>query len=50
LNIPSIIGRLSCRLGFHDFKVVEATLGFGDAGGAQKVKCRRCGVIMSRSA
>ena len=27
MDIPSIIGRLLCRLGFHDFKVVEATLG-----------------------
>jgi len=33
LDILSIIGRLLCRLSFHDFEVVEATLGFGDAGG-----------------
>ena len=50
LDIPRLIGRLLCRLGFHDFEVVEETLGFGDAGGTQKVKCRRCGVFMSRSA
>ena len=48
LDIPRIIGRLLCRLGFHDFEVIEATLGFGDAGSVQKVKCRRCRLIYTR--
>ncbi len=46
--MPLFIGRLLCWLGFHDFVVVEATLGFGHAGGVEKVECRRCGIAMSR--
>ena len=42
------IGRLLCWLGFHDFQVISATLGFGYAGDVEKVKCRRCGVAMCR--
>ncbi len=48
MDIPGIIGRLLCRLGLHDFKVLEATLGFGEAGGVEKVKCRRCRLIFTR--
>lgn len=50
VDVPSFIGRLLCRLGFHSFRVIEATLGFGDAGSVEKAECRRCGVIMSRQA
>ncbi len=46
----SLIGRLLCRLGFHNFRIIDVTLGFGAAGGVEKVECRRCGVIMSREA
>jgi hypothetical protein len=42
------IGRLLCWLGFHDFRIINATLSFGSAGGVEKVECRCCGVIMSR--
>ena len=48
LDIPGIIGRWLCRLGFHDFEVLEAILGFSDAGGVEKVKCRRCLSIYTR--
>ena len=48
LDIPGIIGRWLCWLGFHDFKVLEATLGFGEAGSVEKVKCRRCRLIFTR--
>ena len=40
--------RLLCRLGFHNFRVIEATYGFGDAGDIEKIECRRCGVLMVR--
>ena len=50
LDIPGFIGRLLCNLGFHDFAVVEVTLGFGAAGGVQKSECRRCGAIKSQFA
>ena len=49
LGILGFIGRLLCWLGFHDFKVLEVTLGFGDAGGVEKVKCRRCRLIYTRT-
>jgi hypothetical protein len=48
MDIFNFIGRLLCRLGVHNFRVIEATLGFGDAGGVEKVECRRCGAILSR--
>ena len=48
MNIPGIIGRLLCRLGFHDFEVIEAILGFGEAGNVEKVKCRRCRLLFTR--
>ncbi len=35
--------RLLCFLGFHDFRVVEATMSFGASGAVEKVECRRCG-------
>ena len=50
MDVFGLIGRLLCRLGFHRFRVIEVTLGFGDAGGVEKVECRRCGVFMSREA
>ncbi|MGY8938230.1 MAG: hypothetical protein ACKVG6_19565 [Alphaproteobacteria bacterium] len=50
MDMFSSICRLFCRLGLHNFRVIEATLGFGDAGGVEKVECRRCGAIMSREA
>ena len=45
--IDSLLGLL-CRLGFHNFRVIEATYGFGDAGDIEKIECRRCGVLMIR--
>lgn len=50
LDILSIFGRLLCRLGFHDFEIIETTLGFGYAGNVEKVKCRRCKLIFTREA
>ncbi len=44
-----IVGRLLCLLGFHDFKVIDATLGFGSAGGTSTVQCQRCERIVTRS-
>jgi len=49
MDLISLIGRLLCRIGIHDFLVIDVTLGFGNAGGVEKVECRRCGAIISRS-
>jgi len=43
-----LVGRLLCRLGVHDFRVVEGTFGFGDAGNIERLECRRCGHVTTR--
>jgi hypothetical protein len=48
--MPKILGRLLCLLGIHDFRVIDATLGFGAGGGVAKVQCGRCGLITTRRA
>jgi len=49
-NIPPKISRFFCWLGWHDFRVIDTTFGFGTSGNIEKVKCRRCGVIIARQA
>ncbi len=39
---------LLCFLGFHNFRVVEVTMGFGSSGTVEKVECRRCGCLTVR--
>ena len=43
------IGRLLCRFGFHDYRLIEVVLAFGGSGQVQKVECRRCGYATTRS-
>ncbi len=38
-----LFSRVLCFLGFHAFRVVEVTMGFGSSGTVEKVECRRCG-------
>ncbi len=45
---PSKVGRVLCRLGFHDYQVVEKIFQFGAGSGMEKVECRRCGLIVMR--
>jgi len=40
---PSIMGRLLCWLGFHDFRVIDKSFGFSGESDIEKVQCRRCG-------
>jgi hypothetical protein len=42
------MGRLLCRIGVHDYRLVEEVVGFGPAGTVQKVQCRRCGYVTTR--
>ena len=44
--MAGIVGRLLCLLGFHGLKVIEATFGFGSAGGTSAVQCQRCGRLL----
>ncbi len=46
----AMLGKVLCYLGFHDFDVVDVTLGFGPAGGVETVECRRCGHRTTRAA
>jgi hypothetical protein len=49
VKLPPLLGRFLCWLGFHDFRVVNVTFGFG-SDGVEKDECRRCGVIRIRKA
>jgi hypothetical protein len=44
----SQLGRLLCLLGWHDYKVIDATYGFGPGGNVERVECQRCGRMNSR--
>ena len=48
MDLAEPLQRLLCWLGFHDFRVLEISFGFGDAGDVEKVECRQCGLIISR--
>lgn len=47
--MQALIARLLCLVGWHDFKIIEASFGFGASGGVEKVQCRRCGLVTTRS-
>ncbi len=47
-GLSGLVGRILCFLGFHDFRIIDATLGFGGAGGTETVECRRCGEVVTR--
>ena len=41
--------RLLCWLGFHRFRVIDVTFGFGSGARVEKVQCKRCGGVTTRS-
>ena len=47
-KLPAWIGRLLCRLGLHDYRLIEVVGGFGQGGQVQKVECRCCGHITAK--
>ncbi len=47
-QLPWWIDRLLCRLGAHDFRLVEVVGGFGPGGQVQKLECRRCGCVTTK--
>ena len=49
-EITSLLGRVLCWLGIHDFRVTDTSFGFGAGGNVEKVECRRCGVTETRQA
>ena len=48
LPIPPLMGRLLCRIGWHDYRILEVTGGFGGGGSVEKRKCRRCQFVSVR--
>ena len=46
--ISTLLGRLLCLLGIHDFEILEVSAGFGIGGSVAKVRCKRCGIITTR--
>lgn len=46
----SLLGRILCVLGLHDYQVVEVDFTFGLGGGIAKLRCRRCGHETTRPA
>ena len=48
-RIQNWIGRLLCRFGIHDYRLIEVIGSFGAGGQVEKVECRRCGCATTRS-
>ena len=48
-QLSPMLGRILCWFGFHDFRVVNVTYGFG-TDGVETDECRRCGVTRTRKA
>ena len=46
--MTGFLARLLCRLGFHDYGVVDVSFGFGAGGSVETVECRRCGQRTTR--
>ena len=46
--ISTLLGRVLCLLGFHDFEILEVSAGFGTGGSVAKVRCKRCGLITTQ--
>ena len=45
----NFLEKLCCWLGFHDFRVIDVSFGFGASGSIERVECRRCGYVTTRS-
>ena len=46
IKLSKMLLRLLCRIGLHDFQIVEVTAGFGESGTVVTEVCRRCGVTV----
>jgi len=46
-KLLSLLGRLLCWLGFHDYQVIDVTFEFG-SDPVEKDRCRRCGRLRTR--
>ncbi len=48
MNIPKQIGVWMCKVGLHQYRVIEVKFGFGGAGKVEVVKCERCKAVATR--
>ena len=42
--------KILCLFGIHDYQIISSTLGFGSAGGVQRLQCKRCGYTKTKKA
>ena len=49
MSLESMLGRLLCWLGLHDFETIDVTMSFGPGGAVEHVRCLRCGYVTTRS-
>ncbi|NJO36422.1 MAG: hypothetical protein HC871_00940 [Rhizobiales bacterium] len=47
-SVAAYFGQLLCRIGLHDFDLIEVVGGFGVGGPVEKLRCKRCGKVMTR--
>ena len=46
--LPDWLGRLLCRVGWHDYELIDASFGFDPRGTVENVRCRRCRQVVTR--
>jgi hypothetical protein len=46
--MPTLLGRVLCFLGMHDYALIDASFSFGAPGSVSKLRCRRCGKKKTR--
>ncbi|MGI9502892.1 MAG: hypothetical protein ACR2RE_07545 [Geminicoccaceae bacterium] len=49
-SVAAYLGQLFCRIGLHDLALIEVVGGFGVGGPVEKLRCKRCGKVMTRRA
>ena len=49
-SVADYLGQLLCRIGMHDLALIEVVGSFGVSGSVEKLRCRRCGEVVTRRA
>ncbi len=47
-SVVVYLGQLLCRIGMHELDLIEVVGGFGVGGPVEKLRCKRCGKVMTR--
>lgn len=48
-SLSDWLGRILCRIGLHDYELIEKVGGFGEAGSVEKFGCKRCGHLLTKA-